>query len=725
MRWRLAGIPTILALICTGSQAEELTEFDFLDDRPIVVSSATRLTQELQDVPASVTVIDRNMIEASSAINLIELLRLVPGFQIGSIDGTESTATYHGLSTQHNKRLQILVNGRSIYQSIYGGALWYSLPVSLEEIERIEVLRGPNAASFGANAFSAVVNITTFRSDHKPGLKIGHLGGERDMDRNYFIFSRTVGNSSFRINAETESNTGYAHAYRNSHTADDPVLPVNTDYPLYDDHFHRQMNLRIDHMSDSGSNHLFEFGFKDLKYGNGYIDSLNDETLFDSVAAFDKKVDTYFLNYLWEKTESLLLTNRLRISYNFIDQDEPWFGSVKEDKLESDGFGSHDAFPDSYYRDTSFQDRRFNIEFQQNRILSPSLQSVWGIGARYDESNSIGPLLEDSHSRYSINAFGHVEWKQNDLLTWNAGGFLENHEDIGTFFSPRVALNLKPSKEHAFRANISKAYRMPSLEAEYADMYTIVAYPVTFPDLPLTLPAGFPFDWWSQGNDQLDPESMTSFELGYRGLFFDKKLDIDIRLAREKIQDIIEATQTYSGADAWDKPRFRWFNYGEAEIDSVELQLNYRPDANNLLRLHASYANTDGFKGGRYTDIEPFAPCRGDTPLNAISCQNEQLDLDTPLLTTGFLFWHRFDNGLSVSSQYSYHDAYLTGGDGDYLNTPFETLDIKISKTWSINNNDIRASLIVRNIADEYYEDFENDNLVDREAYFQLEAALY
>ena len=711
-----------------SSFAEELSEFDFLDEKPLTVSSATRMTQDILDVPASVTIIDRQMIDASSAVNLIELLRLAPGFQVGSIDGTESTATYHGLSSQHNKRLQILVNGRSVYQTTFGGALWYSLPVSIDEIEKIEVLRGPNAASYGANAFSAVVNITTFHSDKKPGLKIGHLGGARDTSRNYFSYANSTDKTSFRIRAEIESNSGYQDTYLDSHiNPGDPLLPLNTDYPLYDDHLHRQMNLRIDHDDDTGSSHMLELGFKNLKFGHGYIDTPDDGN-FDEVAPFNRKTDAYYFNYLWEKTESLLLTNRLRVSYNFIDQDEPWFGSVKQDNFIK-LVGPHDALPNSYYRDTSFQDQRLNLEFQQNRILSPTLQTVWGLGARYDESNSEGQLLDDSHSRYSLNAFGHIEWKTNEYLTLNTGGFLENHENIGTFFSPRLALNLKPNKAHAFRANVSQAYRMPSFEAEYADLYTIVAYDVPW----LLLSEGQAYDWYSAGNDQLDPERMTSIEFGYRGHFLNDRLDIDIRLAKEKIEDLIEGTKTNNGKDNAIIPRFRWLNYGEAEIDSAELQLSYRPTDKSLLMLHASYANIYGFKSERYTDFTgDTSDCpdydndgNGDPPVNADSCIDESLDRDTPQLTTGILVSHQFDNGFTISSQYNFHDAYLTGGKGDELNTAFETLDIKLSQKWIINKNEIKASLVVKNIADEYYEDFENDNLVGRETYFQLEAALF
>lgn len=707
---------TSLVVISLNAAAQDysLSEEDFLAEDPMMISSATRISQKINDVPASVTVIDRAMIEASSAINLIELLKLVPGFQVGSIDGTESTATYHGLSNQHNKRLQILINGRSIYQSTFGGALWYSLPVTIDEIEKIEVIRGPNAASYGANAFSAVVNISTYAADHEPGLKISHLNGDRDTERTLFTYSKALENSSFRIAAEHEGNTGYQYTYRNSHDQPgDPVLPIRTGFPLYDDHFHRQISLRMDHLGETGANHLLEFGFKNLKFGSGYFDNLKDGT-FDYKAPHDKQVDSYYFNYVWSKNKSLLVKNNFRVSYNYVDQNETWFGSVEADAL----FPGSPFLPDAYTRDTSFRDTRLDLEFQQNRMLKPTLQSVLGFGVRYDESNSIGYLLNDKHSRYSISGFGHLEWKQLPWLTWNLGGYLESHENIGTFFSPRVAVNLKPNNIHTFRANISQAYRMPSFRAEYADRYTVVT---TNALSPLYV-KGDLYDWYEAGNSGLDPERMTSFELGYRGSYFNNNLDIDVRLAKEKIEDIIDGPRTISGSDTLVYPAYRWMNYGETDIESIELQIKYKPTEKSFVNLHVSHANADGFKPARATnETGDTASC---SPITPDVCLNEPVDIRVPLLTTGILASHQFDGGINISSQYTYHDAYLTGGDGDKLNTPLESIDIKISKEWKISSNRLRASAIVRNISDEFYEDFANDNLVGREAYFQLEIGL-
>ena len=152
--------------------AEELpSEEDYLGEVPVVLS-VTRLKQPRADAPASITIIDRKMIEASGAQEIPDLLRLVPGFQVGHLSDGRVTVTYHGLSDSFARRMQVLVDGRSVYSPVFGGINWPDLPLALEDIERIEIIRGPNSVTYGSNSFLAVVNIITRHStqDH------GHTG---------------------------------------------------------------------------------------------------------------------------------------------------------------------------------------------------------------------------------------------------------------------------------------------------------------------------------------------------------------------------------------------------------------------------------------------------------------------------------------------------------------------------------------------------------------------
>ena len=157
-----------------------VTESDFLDDLPVVLS-ASRLSQPISEAPAAVTVIDQDMIRASGFRDIPELLRLVPGFSVAYTGDNTWTAGYHGLADAYSRRFQVLVDGRSIYSPHYGTVYWTDLPLSIDDIERIEVVRGPNAAIHGANAFVAVINIITKTAAQVPGEFVSLQAGEQDM----------------------------------------------------------------------------------------------------------------------------------------------------------------------------------------------------------------------------------------------------------------------------------------------------------------------------------------------------------------------------------------------------------------------------------------------------------------------------------------------------------------------------------------------------------------
>lgn len=115
-------------------------------------------------MPGSISVLDRELIQASGARELTELLRLVPGMIVVT-DDIKVQVNYHGGHAAQARRMQVLIDGRSVYRPGLAEVDWKDLPVSLEDIERIEVFRGPNTVSYGANALTGVVNIITRRPE--------------------------------------------------------------------------------------------------------------------------------------------------------------------------------------------------------------------------------------------------------------------------------------------------------------------------------------------------------------------------------------------------------------------------------------------------------------------------------------------------------------------------------------------------------------------------------
>ena len=133
----------IIALSGGVAADQNMTEEDLLGEIPIVMS-ATRLPQPVSDAPVAMTVIDREMIEASGFVEIPDLFRLVPGFQVGlSWQDHHSSVTYHGQSDGLSRRMQVLIDGRIALGATFGIVDWDRLGLIIDDIDRIEIVRGP------------------------------------------------------------------------------------------------------------------------------------------------------------------------------------------------------------------------------------------------------------------------------------------------------------------------------------------------------------------------------------------------------------------------------------------------------------------------------------------------------------------------------------------------------------------------------------------------------
>ncbi len=174
----------LLVLLSSAIADDEL----FFADLP-VVASVSRLPQRLDDAPASVTVVDREMIRASGARSLNDIFRLVPGFQTFAHSDVPARVNYHGITDDNDfsPRAQVLIDGRSLHSPLFrGGVNWALIPVALEDIERIEVVRGSNSVSYGTNAFLGVVNIITIDPSLVRGVSVSAGRGSQGV-RDYTV----------------------------------------------------------------------------------------------------------------------------------------------------------------------------------------------------------------------------------------------------------------------------------------------------------------------------------------------------------------------------------------------------------------------------------------------------------------------------------------------------------------------------------------------------------
>lgn len=157
--------------------ADSLDELSLEDLTKTEITSVSRKSQSLSNVPAAAFVISSEDIRRSGAQAIPDVLRMVPGIEVAQIDNGRYAVSARGFNGRFSNKLQVLIDGRSIYLPTFSGVMWENDPIALEDIERIEVIRGAGAAVWGVNAVSGVINIISKHSrDQTGGLVVPTIG---------------------------------------------------------------------------------------------------------------------------------------------------------------------------------------------------------------------------------------------------------------------------------------------------------------------------------------------------------------------------------------------------------------------------------------------------------------------------------------------------------------------------------------------------------------------
>lgn len=629
----------------------DLLEDEFLSDVAIpVVLTGSRLAQPRSEVPGTQTILTRKMIQASGVREIPSLFRLVPGFQVAHDKGIVSV-TYHGNSDEYARRLQVLVDGRSVYSPLFGGVDWDDLPLSIDDIQRIEVIRGPNGVAYGANSFIGVINIVTIHPDLAQGNKVKVEAGERGTRRIYYRHGGKTKDLSYRLSVEA----------------------LEDDYfKGFADEIRRQkINFKSEYRPGAGN--TFEFNI-------GYMDG--DNTKGSGVATDPFRKDNVTSSYqqlIWTHQVSNDEEVKLNISHNYHRVDDVW-------DVVFDFTALAPGLLVPYQFSLSGFDERFNLEYQHTKRLSEELRAVWGAEARLDKVSGINDFGYFNTSATIKNSlyrvFGNVEWAANKDFYMNTGLMVEDNDITGTNYSPRLAVNYHLKPNHTIRSSVSRAYRTPSAFEDRANG-TI--------DLTGILPPPLDINILFLGNQNLKPEQITAYEMGYLLEIPKQRSSLDVKLFYEKIKDIISSVEDKSATDADGEIDPSYMTAGETRTVGIEFQLNYKPSKKDQIWLAYSYARLNG----QYIFNRD------------VSGTNLYRDLaeSVPRHTLSLLLSHDFDQGLAVSAgYYNVSSMRLIGGDqtGGY-----NTVDFRISKTIKAGSLKGRYEFIVRDATGSYF-DYDN-----------------
>jgi len=163
-----------------AQQPRDLTEISLEELMNIEVVSVSRKQQRLSEVPAAVYVITQEDIRRSGATSIPEVLRMAPGVQVARIDSSLWAITARGFNGRFANKLLVLMDGRSVYSPVFSGVYWEVQDTLLEDIDRIEVIRGPGATMWGANAVNGVINIITKAAAQTQGGLVTAGGGNEE-----------------------------------------------------------------------------------------------------------------------------------------------------------------------------------------------------------------------------------------------------------------------------------------------------------------------------------------------------------------------------------------------------------------------------------------------------------------------------------------------------------------------------------------------------------------
>lgn len=697
-----ARSPLVLALIFSSPLlADDL----FLDNDPLPqVLTATRLKQSPAAVPGSMTVIDSELINASGARDISELLRLVPGMMVGNISGNQAAVNYHGTNASEARRMQVLIDGRSVYRAGLATVDWSDIPVAMEDIERIEVFRGPNTVSYGANALMAVVNIITRKPADSHGTRLKVTRGQRGI--NDFYASQGMGwdSGDLRLSLSGQQDDGFdsnrtGADYRDSRRLNRFSLAVSQtlnenqsiDWQLNakDGTNQRPYTYRPVFSGITAAGNNSDVIAKDYAGSLRWNLDINpDHSLYiqGSAQHWDRQqtwracdAEVSFspeLTQLWQLNPNY--TERLARNMNRYTGSGAPAGTAAERALGNQVLrqwqnGARQTLCGDI--DQSARESRYDLELQDTLSLSDSLRLVSGMNYRYDRADSetyFNGTLDDTTWR----AFGQLEWRATEHWLLQGGAMYEDTHLTGNSLTPRVAVNYLINPRHGLRAVYSEAIRSPDMFENNVNW----SYQVTNLKPSAYGQSSARYFVKTRGPGDLEQERMRSRELGYNGYFAEWGLAVDVKLFYDEITGMI--------SEPLRNNQYIASNSNSSRFTGTETQLDWRVSSADRLRL--TYA---------YVDAQASNP----------------LDAQQTARNSGSAGWLR-NWGLGWNSALFYYGADALNG------YRFERVDTRIAKRIGLGKANLELAGVLQQRLDNQPTTFVDNNYDDRRVlYFSAE----
>ncbi|MGB0468481.1 MAG: TonB-dependent receptor plug domain-containing protein [Pontibacterium sp.] len=655
---RFPGLPVsrqrhylVLSFIVLGlsSPGAVASDVDQLIDLPLQalldmeVTSVSRREQNLLTAPAAIHVVTSEDLRRRGVTSIPDALRMVPGLHVASIDGNKWTVSSRGFSMRYANKLLVQIDGRSVYTPTYSGVYWDMQDVLISDIDRIEVIRGPGATLWGANAVNGVINIITKSAVDTVGVQV-EAGAGNQLQRM----------ASFRYGAQLSEN-------------------------LYGRFYGKQR----------------KYNSNDLLFGGGdAYDSWDASSVGFRLDAEVDDTDSWTLQGdVFDNNENQTLSVLLQPAPVFVEQ------AVKDD-YESQGWNLLGRWTHSYqdqsssqlqlYWDHAERDERYlgqnldTLDLDLQHQLAPvGRQSfIWGLGYRridasYRNSFAVSILPDSQHlNLYSAFIQDQIALSP-DELTLTLGSKFEHNDFTGWEVQPSVRLMWMPGTGHSLWSSVSKAVRTPSI-VEYSGRVAITTLPSTV-------------FWNADGG--LKAEKMTAYEVGYRyngnrqysldaALFYN---DYDQYLSFEPVSmtDIIGRNQIYGRSyglelsAVWQAAA--WWQL-KAGYSYVNIRMENRNDSRDVKSANVTEASSpentltlhSAMELGGNWELDAWLSYVDEVPEPSLVPVIDGLDVDSYISANARVAWQvRPDLELSITANNLFDDQHLEYI-GEYFSTPTE-----------------------------------------------------
>ena len=646
------------------------------------VTSVSKKKQRLSESAAAIFVITHDDIRRSGVTSIPEALRLAPGIQVAKIDNAKWAISSRGFNTQFANKLLVLIDGRSVYTQSYSGVYWEDQDTLLEDVDRIEVIRGPGATLWGANAVNGVINIITKAASETQGSLVQVSGGNEER-----VIAQL--RHGIRINDDVAARTYLKYVDRDSSYAPDIDASANDDWQT------RQAGFRVD-----GSIQNDTWTVQGDVYSNLLSQTL-DNIYLDPSNPANNPPDPVTPYRLFNTKDAINASG-----HNVL-------GRVNH-QINSNSHASLQVYFDHTKRSEYILEQEkdtFDFDFQHRYSGFNRHDIVWGLGYRRIDDHYINSdivTFNDSTEKTSslISAFIQDEIAlSEENLRLTIGSKFERTDFTGVEIQPSVKLLWIPAAGTTLWGSISRAARTPSAMEQRGSISTGL----------LLLPGVDPISISNDADGNFESEYLTACELGFR-----------IQPTETTSLDISAFYNDYSNAASYEYNTYQivpnpydpaadplvipsqtvFDNKMDVASKGVELVADWRVVSGWRLQSTYSYLTVDTQRDADSTDVFSRVALEGGSPehqatLRSIHDIKESMTFD---------LWMQYVSSLDSTTLSATRDDSI----GEYTS-------VNARFAWLPKKN-IELSLVGRNLFDNRHPEFVGEYYILRS---EVERSLY